>query len=200
MRSGFTWLELLLATSVAAVFLALAQGPLLHFSSLLTVQYTTSTKQRQLDRFLLMLKTELIQAGYALGDDAEPVQVSSDEVVLLADLNSDGDLNDTRERISYRFRSADKKLQRCSGSRSYQTLVEEVRAASFAHGPGRASDVTASAPRCSRHSLGSGCRRSLLHPRSDFSLSKLCPHCVCNSIIQTCRFLSGLIPRMWVLI
>ena len=72
MRSGF-WLNLL-ATSVAAVFLALAQGPLLHFSST-TDQYTTSAKQRQLDRFLLMLKAELIQAGYALGDDAEPVQV-----------------------------------------------------------------------------------------------------------------------------
>ena len=95
MRSGFTWLELLLATSVAAVFLALTQGPLLHFSSLLTDQYTTSVKQRQLDRFLLMIKTELVQAGYVLGDDAEPVQVSSDEVVLLADLNRDGDLNDT---------------------------------------------------------------------------------------------------------
>ena len=76
MRLGFNWLELLLATSVAAVFLALAQGPLQHFSSLLTDQHTTSAKQRQLDRFLLMLKTELIQAGYALRDDAEPVQVS----------------------------------------------------------------------------------------------------------------------------
>ena len=44
-----------------------------------------------------MLKTELIQAGYSPGDDAEPIpiQVSSDEVVLLADLNRDGDLNDT---------------------------------------------------------------------------------------------------------
>ena len=42
-----------------------------------------------------MLKTELIQAGYALGGDVEPIQVSSDEVVLLADLNRDGDLNDT---------------------------------------------------------------------------------------------------------
>ena len=100
MRSGSTWLELLPTTSVAAVFLALVQGLLLQFSSLLTDQYITSAKQRQLDRFLLMLKTELIQAGYALRDDAEPVQVSSDEVVLLADLNRDGDLNDTRERIS----------------------------------------------------------------------------------------------------
>ena len=76
MRLGFTWLELLLATSVAAVFLALAQGPLQDFSSLLTDQYTACAKQRQLDRFLLMLKTELIQAGYALRDDTEPVQVS----------------------------------------------------------------------------------------------------------------------------
>ena len=137
MRPGFTWLELLPATSVAAVFLALAQGPLQHFSSLLTYQYTTSAKQRQLDRFLLMLKTELIQAGYALGDDAEPVQVSSDEVVLPADPNRDVDLNDTRERISYRFRSADKKLQRRSGSGIYQTLVEEVGAISLTLGPGR---------------------------------------------------------------
>ena len=58
-------------------------------------------------------------------------------MVLLADLNRDGDLNDTRERISYRFRSADKKLQRRSGSGSYQTLVEEVGAISFALGSGR---------------------------------------------------------------
>ena len=65
------------------------------------------------------------------------MQVSSDEVVLLADLNRDGDLNDTREHISYRFRSADKKLQRRPGSWSYQTLVEEVGAISFALGSGR---------------------------------------------------------------
>ena len=63
MRSGFTWLKLLLAPSVAAVCLALAQGPLQHFSSLLTDPYTPSAKQRQLDRFLLMLKAELLQAG-----------------------------------------------------------------------------------------------------------------------------------------
>jgi type II secretory pathway component PulJ len=167
MRSGFTWLELLLATSVAAVFLALAQGPLLHFSSLLTDQYTTSGKQRQLDRFLLMLKTELIQAGYALGDDAEPVQVSSDEILLLADLNRDGDLNDTRERISYRFRSADKKLQRRSGSGSYQTLVEEVGAISFALGPGR--DLPMSPP---QHCVVVGVR---LDPDVEDLSYTLCP-------------------------
>ena len=95
MRFSFTWLELLLVTSVAAIFLALAQRLLLHSSPLLTNQDATSTNQRELDCFLLMLKTELIQAGYALGDDVEPIQVSSDEVVLLADLNRDGDLNDT---------------------------------------------------------------------------------------------------------
>ena len=95
MRFSFTRLELLLVTSVAAIFLALAQRLLLHSSPLLINQETTSTNQRQLDCFLLMLKTELIQAGYSPGDDAEPIQVSSDEVVLLADLNRDGDLNDT---------------------------------------------------------------------------------------------------------
>ena len=97
MRFSFTWLELLLVTSVAAIFLAPAQRLLLHSSPLLINQETTSTNQRQLDCLLLMLKTELIQAGYSLGDDAEPIpiQVSSDEVVLLADFNRDGDLNDT---------------------------------------------------------------------------------------------------------
>ena len=95
MKFSFTWLELLLVTSVAAIFLALAQILLLHSFPLLTNQDTTSTNQRQLDCFLLMLKTGSIQAGYTLGDDAEPIQVSSDEVVLLADLNRDGDLNDT---------------------------------------------------------------------------------------------------------
>ena len=143
MRSGFTWLELLLATSVAAVFLALAQGPLQHFSSLLTDQYTTSAKQHQLDRFLLMLKVELIQAGYALGDDAEPVQVS------------------------YRFRSADKRLQRRSGSGSYQTLVEEVGAISFALGSGR--DLPMSPP---QHCVVVGVR---LDPDAEDLSYTLCP-------------------------
>ena len=72
------------------------------------------------------------------------MQVSSVEVVLLADLNRDGDLNDTREHISYRFRSADKKLQRRSRGGSYQTLVEEVGAISFDLGPGR--DLPMSSP------------------------------------------------------
>ena len=95
MRFSFSWLELLLVTSVAAIFLALAQRLLLHSSPLLINQETTSTNQRQPDCLLLMLKIELIQAGYVLGDDAEPVQVSPDEVVLSADLNSYGDLNDS---------------------------------------------------------------------------------------------------------
>jgi hypothetical protein len=114
-----------------------------------------------------MLKTELIQAGYALGDDAEPVQVSSDEILLLADLNRDGDLNDTRERISYRFRSADKKLQRRSGSGSYQTLVEEVGAISFALGPGR--DLPMSPP---QHCVVVGVR---LDPDAEDLSYTLCP-------------------------
>ena len=114
-----------------------------------------------------MLKTELIQAGYALGDDAEPVQVSSDEILLLADLNRDGDLNDTRERISYRFRAADKKLQRRSGSGSYQTLVEEVGSISFALGPGR--DLPMSPP---QHCVVVGVR---LDPDVEDLSYTLCP-------------------------
>ena len=114
-----------------------------------------------------MLKAELIQAGYALGDDAEPVQVSSDEVVLLADLNRDGDLNDTREHISYRFRSADKKLQCRSGSGSYQTLVEEVGAISFALGSGR--DLPMSPP---QHCVVVGVR---LDPDAEDLSYTLCP-------------------------
>ena len=88
-------------------------------------------------------------------------------MVLLADLNRDGDLNDTRERISYCFRSADKKLQRRSGSGSYQTLVEEVGAISFTLGPGR--DLPMSPP---QHCLGVGVR---LDPDAEDISYTLCP-------------------------
>ena len=44
--TGMDTQAVIMATAVAAVFLPLAQGPLQHFSSLLTDQYTTSAKTR----------------------------------------------------------------------------------------------------------------------------------------------------------
>lgn len=137
MKQGFTWLELLLATTVAALFLALAQGPFLQLSSLLNSQQTSLSQRRQLDRFLLMLKTELVQAGYALGEGATPVQFVEDELRLQADLNRDGDLGDTREQIAYRFQDDAQALQRRSGGGSFQTLLEGVHQVSFSEGPSR---------------------------------------------------------------
>ena len=59
--------------------------------------------QGDFQRFLLLLKSELIQAGYALSSRSETaVEIFTHSLVFKADRNKDGDVADTREKIAYR--------------------------------------------------------------------------------------------------
>ena len=50
-------------------------------------------------RFLLLLKSDLIHAGYALSSGSETaVEISTHSLVFKADRNRDGDVADTREK------------------------------------------------------------------------------------------------------
>ena len=92
--------------------------------------------QLDFQRFLLLLKSELIQAGYALGSGNEnAVAISQYSVVLKADSNRDGDLADTGETIAYHYEPATKVLFRKSGNTAYQTLIELIAALKFEQTP-----------------------------------------------------------------
>ena len=67
-------------------------------------------------RFLLLLKSELIQAGYALSSGSETaIEISTHSLVFKADRNTDGGVTDTREKIAYRYDPETKVLYRKSG-------------------------------------------------------------------------------------
>ncbi|MBC8219392.1 MAG: prepilin-type N-terminal cleavage/methylation domain-containing protein [Proteobacteria bacterium] len=131
-NSGYTLIELMLVLAIASVVLLAAQRPLLEINRIAFQEQQKITLQGDFQRFLLLLKSELIQAGYALGSGSESgVVISTYSVVLKADRNRDGDLADTLETITYRYDPETKSLLRKSGNAAFQTLIEFIAALKF---------------------------------------------------------------------
>ena len=83
--------------------------------------------QSNFQRFLLLLKSVLIQAGYVLSSASETaVGISTHSLVFKAGRNRDRDVADTREKIAYRYDPETKVLYRKSGNAAYQTLIESI--------------------------------------------------------------------------
>ena len=69
--------------------------------------------QGDFQRFLLRLKSVLIQAGYVLSSGSETaVGISTNSLIFKADRNRDGDVADTREKLAYRYDLETKVLYR----------------------------------------------------------------------------------------
>ena len=52
----------------------------------------------------MLVKSELIQAGYGISSQSQKaVEVTENSLMFRADRNRDGDLEDTREKIAYRY-------------------------------------------------------------------------------------------------
>ena len=70
-------------------------------------------QQGDFQRFLMLLKSELIQADYTLSSRNETAaEISTHSLVFKADRNRDGDVADTREKIAYRYDPETKVLSR----------------------------------------------------------------------------------------
>ncbi|MCH2269864.1 MAG: prepilin-type N-terminal cleavage/methylation domain-containing protein [SAR324 cluster bacterium] len=130
--SGYTLIELMLVLAIVSVVLLAAQRPLLEFHRIAFQEQQKIILQGDFQRFLLLLKSELIQAGYALSSGNETaVEISTYAVVLKADRNRDGDVADTREKIAYLYDPETKVLFRKSGNSAYQTLIESIASLKF---------------------------------------------------------------------
>jgi len=80
------------------LFLIEAQRPLLEFHRIAVLEQQKEVLRGDFQRFLLRLKSELIQAGYAFSSGSETaVEISTHSLVFKADCNRDGDVADTRE-------------------------------------------------------------------------------------------------------
>ena len=86
----------------------------------------TQKKHASFERTLMMLKSELIQAGYGLASYRQGIQIADHSLRIQKDMNLDGDLEDSREDVVYQFFQEDNKLSRKSGQGYSQILVEPI--------------------------------------------------------------------------
>ena len=95
-KSAYTLIEVMLVLAIVSVFLIAAQRPLLEFHRIAVLEQKKAVLRGDFQRFLLLLKSELIQAGYALSSGSETaVETFTHSLVFKADRNRDGDVADT---------------------------------------------------------------------------------------------------------
>ena len=82
--------------------------------------------QAEFQRFLIMLKTEMIQAGYGLDTYHQGLIRNNREIKLKKDANLDQDLLNSGEQLVYQFFPEQKKLSRKSGQGYFQTLIKPL--------------------------------------------------------------------------
>ena len=132
---GFTLLEIMLALAIASIFIAIIQAPVLSFHQMVLQQKQSPGIEGDLERFLMLLKTELLQSGYGFvsgGYTGEAVIIAENSITLKADYNLDGDTLDKSESITYRYDANIKELKRQSKNSAYQTFIEGVELVQFA--------------------------------------------------------------------
>ncbi len=129
-RPAFTLLEVLIALTAGLILLAAVLPAWQELNRLVL----SDTMQEEADsdalRFLSLLRMEVFQAGYGLRTGPS-LEVAPELLQLYADFNHDGDLDDPREWLRYRFDSATHRLSRSSGGSSFQTLLPAVEALEF---------------------------------------------------------------------
>lgn len=127
-KYAFTLLEVMFALAILTILIYIAQTPMENFHRMVVQQQLESGQKMDIERFYMILKAELIQAGYGKLPKVEfnAVEILEDTVTLNADWNQDGDITDSREHIVYHFDAALQQVRRKSGAGNFQTLIEDV--------------------------------------------------------------------------
>lgn len=131
---GVTLIELMIVMAIISILMMVFQTPIESFNRVIFLKQVESDLRMNVQRFQLILKSELIQAGYAfssLGDTPEAVSLMNGVLNLKADLNQDGDVNDSKENISYRFDVEKQALLRKSGKGAFQHFIGGLQFLSF---------------------------------------------------------------------
>ena len=123
---GFTLLEILVVLAICAVLVWSFQTPVTQFHKLAFTQQIVADLTMNMQRFQLLLKSELIQAGFGIppAEKEKGIDIQEQMLALKADFNQDGDFLDSRESISYRFDATRQMLLRKSGKGAYQRFLE----------------------------------------------------------------------------
>ena len=82
-NSAFTLIEVMLVLAIVSVVLIAAQRPLLEFHRIAVLEQQKEVVQNDFQSFLLLLKSKLIQADYALSSGSETaVEISTHSLFL----------------------------------------------------------------------------------------------------------------------
>ena len=130
-KRGFTIVEIILSTGIGLLLILCVAKTFLDYQQMALTQKDTARMQAAFQRSLMMMKSELIQAGYGLDSYQEGIQITDEWIQIQKDGNLDGDLGDSREDIVYRFFPDDQKLSRKSGQGYFQILLEPIYSVFF---------------------------------------------------------------------
>ncbi len=134
-RTAFTLLEVLIVLAIVSILALTFQTPIQNFYQQALTQQIESSMGMGIQRFQLLLKAELAQAGYGLlpSEQVNAIELVDGTLSLKADLNRDGDLNDAKEQIFYRFDDDKQMLLRRSGKGGFQRFIEGIAYLNFAY-------------------------------------------------------------------
>ena len=131
LKKGFTIIEILLSGAIGLLLLLVMANAFINFQKMGLMQNDNAKKHATFERTLMMLKSELIQAGYGLASYHQGIQITDQSLRIQKDMNLDGDLEDSREDVVYQFFQEDKKLSRKSGQGYFQILMEPIYSVFF---------------------------------------------------------------------
>ena len=126
LKKGFTIIEILLSGAIGLLLLFVIANAFINFQKMGLMQIDNAKKHASFERTLMMLKSELIQAGYGLASYHQGIQITLQSLRIQKDMNLDGDLEDSREDVVYQFFQEDKRLSRKSGQGYFQILMEPI--------------------------------------------------------------------------
>ena len=131
LKKGFTIIEILLSGAIGLLLLFVMANAFINFQKMSLMQNDNAKKHAAFERTLMMLKSELIQAGYGLASYHQGIQITDQSLRIQKDMNLDGDLDDSRENVVYKFFQEDNKLSRKSGQGYFQILMEPIYSVFF---------------------------------------------------------------------
>ena len=131
LKKGFTIIEIQLSGAIGLLLLFVMATAFINFQKMGLMQNDNAKKHASFERTLMMLKSELIQAGYGLASYPQGIQITDQSLRIQKDMNVDDDLEDSLEDVVYQFFKKDNKLSRKSGQGYFQILMEPIYSVFF---------------------------------------------------------------------
>jgi type IV pilus assembly protein PilW len=132
-EKGFSLVEILVTLGIASTLLVMASKTFLYQSHTYDVQGQVTEMVQRARASLDLVTRETRMAGYnPTGASFSGVPHDTNNLILLADLNGDGDILDTDEVVIYRYDASDGQIDRIT-SDGIQPLSDDIQLFSFAH-------------------------------------------------------------------